>query len=165
MEDELGRESALTQPAFAYHLHLHASHKWLRTQPGGTHTDPKHACTHMYPYIHTQVHIPAHLACIHIYPPTHLCTHASYTFTYNCLLSPSPTHTPAYRYTCDYMPLHACTPPTETHVCTHTPMHTCTLHVHPNPTARTLVFLEDGSLRLMLGLCPTFLKILWDLTN
>lgn len=122
VEDELGRESALTQPAFAYHLHSHASHKWLRTQLGGTHTNPKHECTHTYPYIHTHVHIPAHLACIHIYPPTHIRTHASYSFTHNCLLSPSPTHTPAYRYTCDYMPaLHACTPHTDT--CLHTHSH------------------------------------------
>ena len=72
---------------------------------------------------------------------------------------------PAYRYTRDYMPaLHACIP-THTHACTHTPMHTCTLRVQPNPTARTLVFLEDSALRLMLGLCPTFLKILWGLAN
>lgn len=90
---ELGRESAVTQPAFAYYLHLHASHKWLRTQPGGTHTDPKHACTHTYPYVHTHVHIPAQLACIHIYPPTHICTHASYTFTHNCTLTNPCTHT------------------------------------------------------------------------
>lgn len=158
---ELGRESAVTQPAFAYHLHLHASHKWLRTQTGGTHTDPKHACTHVSPHSHTS----AQLACIHIYPPTHICTHASYTLTHNCTLSPTPAHTPAYRYTRDYMPaLHACIP-THTHACTNTPMHTCTLRVQPNPTARILFFLEDSALRLMLGLCPTFLKSLWGLAN
>lgn len=83
----------MTQPAFAYYLHLHASHKWLRTQPGSTHTNPKDACTHTYPYVHTHVHIPAQLACIHIYPPTHICTHASYTFTYNCTLTNPCTHT------------------------------------------------------------------------
>ena len=97
----------------------------------------------------------------------------TYTPLYTCILHfhiQLPTLTIPYTHTRIqiHMRLHATPclhPPTETHVCTHTPMHTCTLHVHPNPTARTLVFLEDGALRLMLGLCPTFLKILWDLTN
>lgn len=107
---ELGRESAVTQPAFAYHLHLHASHKWLRTQTGGTHTDPKHTCTHVSPHSHTS----AQLACIHIYPPTHIHTHASYTFD-------TQLHT--------HQPLHTC-PHTDTHVITCQHSTPASLHTH-----------------------------------
>lgn len=63
----LGRESALTQPAFAYDLHLHANPRWLRTNLD-THTVPTHA--HTYTLMHT--HIPAHV-CMQIH--THTSTH------------------------------------------------------------------------------------------
>lgn len=98
----------------------------------------------------------------HLRTSVHMHPTVSHTTAYSHHPLHTHPHTDTHATTCQHsMPA----PPTQTHVCTHTPMHTCTLHVHPNPTARTLVFLEDGALRLMLGLCPTFLKILWDLAN
>ena len=114
-----------------------------------------HTCAHtctagMHPYLPTYTHLYTCILHFHIQLHTHQPLHTH-------------LHTDTYVITCQHStpaPLH-----THTHACTHTPMHTCTLHVHPNPTARTLVFLEDRALRLMLGLCPTFLKILWCLAN
>ena len=79
----LGRESALTQPAFAYDLHLHANHSWLRTNLD-THTRSIHTCTHththiparicmqIHTYTHTGRHTPMHTyipATLHVHPP------------------------------------------------------------------------------------------------
>ena len=124
---ELGRESALTQPAFAYDLHLHANHRWLRTYLACTHTVPTHTYAHTRIPTLTHVHIPAHLANIHIFPHIHI--HASYTCTHSCTLSPPPTYTPPVQI---FMPLHACTPYLHpyTHPHTHTCLHTHS-HMHP----------------------------------
>lgn len=120
---ELGRESALTQPALAYDLHLHANHKLLRTHSGGTHTVLTHAGRHSHIPAHmhadaqmrihplTHMHMLACLVYIHTFPATHIPVHVSYTCTHICTLS-----TPC---------IHSATQ-------IHVRSHTCTLHLYPS---------------------------------
>lgn len=81
----LGREPALTQPALAYDLHLHANHRQLRIHLG--HMRSNHTCmcntrtctnAHTYGCARTSSHLHTHpiLAHAHLHVPTTPCTHA-----------------------------------------------------------------------------------------
>lgn len=67
VEARAGEEIALTQPVFAYDLHLHANHRWLRTpwNTQSTHTCTNtHNCTHIYADTH-----------MHVFLHSRTCTH------------------------------------------------------------------------------------------
>lgn len=169
----LGRESTLTQTSFAYDLHLHANHRQLRTHWGHKHTQhpTMYAHTHLFTntYLHTWKHTHTHIPCIHTSVCTHTSWHTQYTHislsihssipkyppsppsTHCCTYNHTDTHAPTCMYAM-HVPLYA-----------HTPMHTCTLHIH---SQLELWYLwKNGPLGLMLGLCPSFLEILWGLAN
>ena len=128
-----------------------------------THSTHTHIRAHTYPYTHTRAHTSTPGKHPHL--PTHPYTCILYLHTQLHTLTTPYIHTPRtdiHALTCMHSipaPLHT---PAHTHMPAHALPHAPCMFT---PTARTLVVLEDSALGLMLGLCPTFLKILWSLAD
>lgn len=176
LRPELERESALTQPAFAYDLHFLANHRQLRTHLGPVHAVPNYTCRYTLGHKHVYLHM-----CRHTDPTcTHVCTHI--------LAHLVQTHLPAYTYIHTYM-FHTylqtfAHTPMCTHTYTHIDMHVST-HMHSIPpapphrhkpyaymypcmftsTAAALVSLGKRSSGADTGTVPILLGILWGLAN
>lgn len=119
-EARAGEEIALTQPAFAYDLHLHANHRWLRTHLEYIKYSHRHKHTQLHTYACMPTLTRAHISMPGTHPHFPTCTCILY-YAHTRTHSP-PLHTHAqqiYMYLLTHPPyLHP-----HTHAYTHTQVH------------------------------------------